>query len=81
MHISYESGILEKPECFAPDSIYQMTANPDQWPDKPDLVQIEFGGGVPVRVSNAQTKEQFTESLDIFNYLNTVGQGNSSFSN
>lgn len=31
MHISYESGILEKPECAPPDNIYQMTSNPEDW--------------------------------------------------
>ena len=31
LHISYESGILEKPECSPPDNIYQMTSNPKDW--------------------------------------------------
>ena len=45
MHISYESGILEKPECPAPDHIYQMTSNPEDWPNKADLLTIDFVKG------------------------------------
>lgn len=46
LHISYESGILEKPECPAPDHIYQMTSNPEDWPNKADLLTIDFIKGV-----------------------------------
>ena len=73
MHISYESGILEKPECSPPDNIFQMTSNPEQWPDKADLLHIEFRRGIPVRVKNINTNEEFTDSLDLFNYVNTIG--------
>ena len=45
LHISYESGILEKPECAAPENIYLMTSNPENWPDKPDLLKIDFVKG------------------------------------
>jgi len=46
LHISYESGILEKPECPAPDHIYKMTSNPEDWPDKDDLLTIDFVKGL-----------------------------------
>ena len=45
MHISYESGILEKPECPAPDHIYLMTSNAESWPDKPAQLKINFEKG------------------------------------
>ena len=45
MHISYESGILEKPECPAPDHIYLMTSNAENWPDKPAQLKINFEKG------------------------------------
>jgi argininosuccinate synthase len=73
-HISYESGILEKPECPAPVDIYQMTSNPKDWPDKADLLTIDFVKGVPVRVRNTETNEEFTDSLEIFNYCNKIGK-------
>ncbi len=76
MHISYESGILEDPACPAPDNIYQMTSNPDDWPNTADELKIEFSIGVPVKVSNVETNESFTDSLDLFNYLNKIGYFN-----
>lgn len=74
LHISYESGILEKPECPAPDNIYQMTSNPENWPDKADLLTIDFVKGVPTRVKNSNTNEEYQDSLVIFNYLNKIGK-------
>jgi argininosuccinate synthase len=73
MHISYESGILEDPNCSPPDDIYQMTSNPESWPNKSDLIKIEFLYGIPVRVENVETGETFEDSLEIFNYLNEIG--------
>jgi len=74
LHISYESGILEKPECPAPDNIYQMTSNPIDWPDQDDLLKIDFLKGVPVRVKNERSQEEFTDSLEIMIYLNKIGK-------
>jgi argininosuccinate synthase len=74
MHISYESGILEKPECPPPDNIYQMTSNPEDWPDKADLLKIEFRKGVPIKVTNLSTNEEHTDSLEILIYLNQIGK-------
>ena len=73
MHISYESGILEDPNCSPPDDIFQMTSNPVDWPDKADLLKLEFFRGVPVKIENVETGESFTDSLEMFNYLNKIG--------
>jgi argininosuccinate synthase len=74
LHISYESGILEKPECAAPEHIYQMTSNPEDWPNKADVLKIDFKQGVPTRVRNLDTNEEYSDSLEIVNYLNRVGK-------
>jgi len=74
LHISYESGILEKPECPPPENIFQMTSNPEDWPNKPDELQISFEKGKPVRVKNVNTNEEFTDSLELFLYLNKIGK-------
>ena len=73
MHISYESGILEKPECSAPDHIYQMTSNPEDWPDKADKLKIDFEKGKPIHVTDLNSNESASESLDIFLFLNKIG--------
>ena len=73
MHISYESGILEKPECPAPDHIYQMTSNPEDWPDKADTLKIDFEKGKPIHVTDLNSNESASYSLDIFLFLNKIG--------
>ncbi|KAG8010733.1 Argininosuccinate synthase, partial [Nibea albiflora] len=73
MHISYESGILENPKSRAPADLYLMTKNPEDSPNTPDVLEIVFKNGVPIRVSN-EKEGTFEESpLGIFSYLNTVG--------
>lgn len=74
LHISYESGILEKPECPAPENIFQMTSNPEDWPNTADQLKIDFHKGVPIRVKNLSTNEEYSDSLEIFNYVNKIGK-------
>jgi argininosuccinate synthase len=74
LHISYESGILEKPECPPPDNIFQMTSNAEDWPDKADLLKIDFEKGKPIRVKNLNTDEEINDSLEIVLYLNKIGK-------
>src|SRR5262245_33159976 len=50
MHISYEGGILEDPWAEPPESIFILTKSPEQAPDRPAYVEIEFEAGVPVAV-------------------------------
>ncbi len=50
MHISYEGGILEDPWAEPPASIFILTRSPEDAPDKPAYVEIEFEAGVPVAV-------------------------------
>jgi argininosuccinate synthase len=49
-HISYEGGILEDPWMEPPEKMFLLTASPEQAPDVPTYVEIEFEGGVPVAV-------------------------------
>uniref|UniRef100_A0A8B9HMI0 Argininosuccinate synthase n=1 Tax=Astyanax mexicanus TaxID=7994 RepID=A0A8B9HMI0_ASTMX len=50
MHISYESGILENPKSHAPSDLYLMTKNPEDAPNTPDELEIEFKKGMCVCV-------------------------------
>src|SRR5256885_13041310 len=47
-HVSYEGGILEDPWNAPPDEIFQMTVSPEQAPDQPQEIEIEYAGGDPV---------------------------------
>lgn len=73
MHISYESGILEDPNVEAPLSLFQMTKNPDEWPDKAIKLEIHFLHGRPEKVVDLQTKMQIEDPLKMLEYLNEVG--------
>lgn len=73
MHISYESGILEDPKTHAPADIYLMTKNPEDSPNVPDVLEIEFRNGVPVKVTNVKESTSKDTPLEIFSYLNEIG--------
>jgi argininosuccinate synthase len=47
--VSYEGGILEDPWKSPPDEIFQMTVSPEQAPNKPQEVEIEYERGNPGR--------------------------------
>jgi argininosuccinate synthase len=50
MHISYEGGILEDPWAAPPDEIFILTRSPEDAPDEPRYVEVEFESGTPVAV-------------------------------
>uniref|UniRef100_A0A671M0Q2 Argininosuccinate synthase n=1 Tax=Sinocyclocheilus anshuiensis TaxID=1608454 RepID=A0A671M0Q2_9TELE len=73
MHISYESGILENPKNHAPPDLYQMTKNPEDSPNEPDVLEIHFAKGVPVKVRHVKEGTCKETPLEIFCYLNEIG--------
>ncbi|XP_018588309.1 argininosuccinate synthase [Scleropages formosus] len=73
MHISYESGILENPKNHPPSDIFCMTKNPEDSPSAPDVLEIEFSKGVPVKVTHLKEGTSKTTPLQIFTYLNEIG--------
>ncbi len=50
-HISYEGGILEDPWSEPPADMFVWTRAPEQAPDKPEYVEIEYVGGDPAAVN------------------------------
>ena len=49
-HVSYEGGILEDPWAEPPAKMYLLTQSPEDAPDVPITVEIEFEHGDPVAV-------------------------------
>lgn len=49
-HISYEGGVLEDPWVAPPDKMFQLTNAPEQAPDVPHELTLEFEHGDPVAV-------------------------------
>ncbi|MEQ2237776.1 Adenylosuccinate synthetase, partial [Ilyodon furcidens] len=57
----------------APADLYLMTKNPEDSPNVPDVLEIEFRHGVPVKVMHVKEGKSKDTPLDIFSYLNEIG--------
>ena len=68
MHISYEGGILEDPWAEPPASIFILTRSPEDAPEKPAYIEIDFVSGVPVAVDGETLSAAF-----LLDRLNRVG--------
>lgn len=49
-----ECGVLENPWNEAPEDAFGITTNPEQAPDKPEYVEIEFQAGKPIALNGKQ---------------------------
>src|SRR5499433_528513 len=68
MHISYEGGILEDPWAEPPANIFILTRSPEDAPDKPVYLEIEFNSGVPVAVDG-----EILSPASLLDRLNRIG--------
>ena len=75
-HTSYESGMLEDPMTPPVKEMFRMTVDPEDAPDKPTLLRIEFKDGIPVKVTDKTAGVEHTDSLESFIYLNKVAGAN-----
>jgi argininosuccinate synthase len=50
-HLSHEGGPLEDPWLEPEEPMFQMSASPENAPDEPEYVEIEFESGSPVTVN------------------------------
>jgi argininosuccinate synthase len=50
LHISYEGGILEDPWLEPDAKMYTLSVNPEDAPDEPETITIDFERGDPVAV-------------------------------
>ncbi len=71
LHISFEGGILEDPWAEADEAMYTLTVSPENAPDKPTYIELEFAGGDPVAIDG-----QKIEPLQLFSALNKLGGAN-----
>ena len=77
LHISYEAGVLEDPKFEPRKDMFLKTRDPQDAPDAPEAIMIQFKHGVPVKVQNLSDGTVKTDPLELFQYLNTVGGRNS----
>ncbi|MBO8129510.1 MAG: argininosuccinate synthase [Peptococcaceae bacterium] len=50
-HLSHEGGVLEDPGNAPPDDLYLLTVPPEQAPDEPTFIELEFEQGIPVKLN------------------------------
>jgi argininosuccinate synthase len=51
LHISFEGDILENPWAEAPEEMYVLSVKPEDAPDQPEYVEVEFEKGDAVAVN------------------------------
>ncbi len=50
-HVSYEGGVLEDPWYAPHEDMFQLSVSPEEAPDKPTSLEIEYEAGDPVAVN------------------------------
>ncbi|MGC9196878.1 MAG: argininosuccinate synthase [Syntrophobacteraceae bacterium] len=68
LHISYEGGILEDPWLEPDPGMFVMTVDPEQAPDKPEIIEIDYERGNPVAVNGERMG-----AAALLQYLNKIG--------
>ena len=54
LHTSSEGKVLEDPSVSAPEYVYQRTINPENAPEAPEFIEIEFLNGDAVAINGRQ---------------------------
>jgi argininosuccinate synthase len=75
-HTSYESGMLEDPMTAPVKDMFRMTVDPEDAPNTPTFLRIEFVDGIPTKVINKTTGVTKTDPLESFILLNEVAGAN-----
>jgi argininosuccinate synthase len=70
-HLSHEGGELEDPNNAPKDDMWQLTLTPQDAPDRPEEVTIEFEQGTPVAVNGSTL-----DAVSLVEQLNAIGGRN-----
>jgi argininosuccinate synthase len=72
---SIARGVLDDPWIEPPDDIYRLTRSPQESPDEPAHLEVEFEAGVPVRTNGVDMPMvELIESLDTIAGAHGVGR-------
>jgi argininosuccinate synthase len=71
LHISHEGGELEDPNTAPLPTTWVWTKSPQEAPDRPEEIQIDFEKGVPVGLNG-----QKLEPVQLLELLNEIGARN-----
>ncbi len=67
-HISHEGGILEDPWQEPSEDMFVLSVSPEEAPDEPTYVEIDFRQGVPARLNGASVGP-----VELLSALNKLG--------
>jgi argininosuccinate synthase len=70
-HLSHEGGPLENPWLEPEEDMFKLSVSPENAPDKPEYVEIEFEQGIPVAVNGERLPP-----VELFMALNRVAARN-----
>ena len=74
-HISHEGGPIENIDAEPDESFWMMSVSPEQAPDKPEYVEIEFEAGEAVAVNGKKmTPGQIVHELNVIGGRNGIGR-------
>ncbi len=72
---SNECGLLEDPWVAPPEDAYQFTVSPQQAPDEPQIVHVDFESGVPVAIDGERMPlVELIEAIDAIGCAHGFGR-------
>ncbi|MFP4616463.1 MAG: argininosuccinate synthase [Thiohalorhabdus sp.] len=71
LHISYEGGILEDPWAEPEEGMFLWSVPPEQAPDRPTYIEVDFEGGDPVAIDGERMAPG-----ELLSRLNRLGMDN-----
>lgn len=75
LHISYEGGYLEDPKHEARADLWRLTVAPEQAPDQPEYLELEFENGDPVALNGHRlTPAQLLTQLNQLGAKHGIGR-------
>jgi argininosuccinate synthase len=67
-HMSHEGGLLEDPWLEPEETMYQLSTDPENAPDEPEIIELQFEYGVPVGLNGKEMGP-----VDLMLALNAIG--------
>jgi argininosuccinate synthase len=68
LHVSYEGGILEDPWVEPDPEMFVMTASPENAPNEPEIIEVDYEKGDPVAVNGERMGP-----AQLLRHLNKIG--------
>ena len=75
LHISYEGGDLEDPWQAPEESVWRWSVSPEQAPDQPETIELDFSGGDPCALNGtALSPGQLLKTLNELGGRHGIGR-------